>query len=319
MAVPETMVTAAETAKFLNISEHWITEQAGIQSRFHVRHESGASLGAAALRQAMASADCSLSEIDLLICAGATYDQPVPSNASLLLHHIGAPKPCPAAWDVDATCLSFIAALEIADAFIAQGRYRRIAIVSTEIASKSLNRLEQESAVLFGDASAAVIIERAGDEDPSSLLAFRMETYPEGAPLAAVRGGGNAIPAGRLAEQPEAFAFAMNGRELMRLTLNTLRPFMERLFHGLPFGWAELECLIPHQASRLGLALAEKILGVAEGFCYRSLERYGNCVAASIPLSLHLAIEEGALKRGDRLCLAGTGAGFALGGAVLIY
>ncbi len=320
MAVPPRRVTAAELAPLLDTSADWIEGQTGVATRYYAEADtSGAALGAVALRQALDNAGLVGSELDLVLAAGATYDQPVPSNAALLLREFGFASPAPACWDVDATCLGFIAALQTADALIRTGAYRCIAIVTTEISSRSLNLQERESAALFGDAAAAVVLGPAGPDDASALLSARLETYPEGAHLAVVRGGGNTLPARSVLEQPEAFAFHMEGRDLLRLTQRTLKPFMERLFAELDFSWHELACFIPHQASHAGLLLAERLLDLPPGTFYRTLHEFGNCVAASLPLSLHIAIDRRHLHRGDRFCVAGTGAGFSLGGVVMVY
>ena len=146
-----------------------------------------------------------------------------------------------------------------------------------------------------------------------------METYVEGAHLAVVKGGGNALPGRHALTQAADFAFSMQGREFLRLSHKTIRPFMERLFGPLEFSWTAVDCLIPHQASATGLLLAERALDLPPDTFYRTLADYGNCVAASLPLSLHLAIREGRIRRGDTVCLVGTGAGFALGGVVFEY
>ncbi len=316
--LPKKKVSYLDLAVLTGVAPEWILEKSGVETRYFVEHETIGSMGAMALANALDSANLHYRDIDLIICASGSYDHPVPSNACLIPRFLGQPDlgiPC---WDIDATCLSFITSLEVVAALLATKRYRTIAVVASEIASKSLNFKEKESATLLGDGAAAAIF--TGDvSGESALLAYRMETYSSGAYYTYVKGGGNVLHPRDPEAVPDDFTFHMEGREVLRMATERLLPFFEAFFKETPFRMADIDWIIPHQASRVGLAMAQKALKIPdERFC-NILAQYGNCIAASVPMALHHVVNNEALKRGQMLLLCGTGAGFSIGATLLRY
>jgi 3-oxoacyl-[acyl-carrier-protein] synthase-3 len=317
--LPEKIVTSAWLAETLHIDEQWILEKSGVKKRHWVTDETVALMGARALEKALQKTNIKFEELDAIICASGSYDYPVPSTACLIPAFLGknqAGIPC---WDIDATCLSFIVALDAISYLIAGGKYQYVAIISSEIASRTLNFNDKETTTLLGDAAVAVILSKTSAIEKSGILQSSVKTFSEGAMDTYVKGGGNAWHPRNPEAKDEDFTFQMNGRKLLKIASEKLLPFMEEIFEKAGFHWTELNMVIPHQASKLGLLMAQKQLKLSDNQFYKNLENYGNCIAASVPLALHEAIEVGKINRGDTICLLGTGAGFSIGANILVY
>jgi len=269
-----------------------------------------------ASRDALAAAGLQPSDVDLVISASGTPDQPIPDGGVLLHRELGL-SGVPA-FAVHATCLGFLAALHVAAPLVASGAYRCVLVSCAEVTSGGLNPNEPESAVLLGDGAAAVVLTPTPEGEDSVVEAVRFETYSEGADLTAVRGGGSRLHPNSPDRRDEDFLFSMDGRGVLRLTLGRVGPFLEALRPGLASGLAGIDRVVPHQASRAGFRLMDA-LGWPQACVEQTLAWTGNCVAASIPIALHTAVAGGRIRRGDRVLLTGTGAGLTLGGVVLTY
>ncbi|MBF2052140.1 MAG: beta-ketoacyl-ACP synthase III [Candidatus Sericytochromatia bacterium] len=317
--LPPRQVSAAELEARLNLSHGWIEAKNGVSVRHYVDGESNSDLGAKALQRALDKAGLAYEELDLLINASGSYDYPIPETSALIQDKMGQGNSGMPSFTVDATCLSFVTALDVAGAFIASGRYRTIAIVSSEVASKSLNPAEKESATLLGDGAAAAIVRRAPEGSPSALLSSVMETYGSGAMYTHVKGGGNVCHPRDAGVRDSDFTFHMDGPAVLGSAFRRLRPFVKKLFGPLDFSLQEVDLFVPHQASKVALEKAQRFFRLRDEQFANYLAQHGNCIAASIPMALHDAIEAGRIQRGGRICLLGTAAGLSVGGAVLIY
>lgn len=317
--VPPRRVSAAELEAQLDLNPGWIEAKNGVSTRYFVAGESNSDLGVKALQAALEKADMAYEELDLILNASGSYDYPIPETSSLIQQKMGQGNSGIPSFSIDATCLSFVTALDVAAAFMASGRYQKIAIVSAEVSSKSLNPAHKESATLLGDGAAAAILKPTPPGETSALLASRMETYGSGALYTYVKGGGNAYHPRDPGYDVDMGTFHMDGLAVLGRAFKRLRSFSKLLFADLDFKLKEVDLFVPHQASKVALEKAQKFLRLNDQQYVNYLSRYGNCIAASIPMALHDAIEEGRIERGQRLCLLGTAAGLSIGGAVLIY
>ncbi|TAF34250.1 MAG: beta-ketoacyl-ACP synthase III [Cytophagales bacterium] len=317
--LPKRSVSYQEIAEKTGVEASWILEKSGVATRYFVEDETIGSMGAYALTDALRRGQLSFQDLDLIICASGSYDHPVPSNACLIPRFMGQPDlgiPC---WDIDATCLSFITSLEVVGALIGAGRYKRIAVVASEISSKSLNFKEKESSTLLGDGAAAAIFTHSAAQQTSAMLAYRMETYSSGAYYTYVRGGGNVLHPRNPEATPDDFTFHMEGKEVLKMASSHIKPFFKRFFAELPYSLQDMDMVIPHQASKIGLSMAQKAMELPSERFYNVLGLYGNCIAASVPMALHHAIVENKVQRDQKILLCGTGAGFSIGAALLNY
>lgn len=297
----------------------WIEEVQGVRERRWVEGETASQMGAEAAREALSKAGLEPTELDLIVNASGTTEQAIPDGAPLIQRELGIESSGIACMTVHTTCLSFLAALDLCGSLLATGRYRRILIVSAEITSCALNFDHIESSTLFGDAAAAVVVQQTPGGQQSCIQAARFETYGEGAYHTQVAGGGTRRHPANPETRPEDNLFYMDGRKVFRMALKYGPAFVKRLKSDLQEGFGGIKLVIPHQSSKRALAAHPRVLGVDRGRIMRTLDRYGNCVAASIPLTLHEAICQGRMTRGDQILLFGTGAGLSFGGLVLTY
>ena len=318
--LPGKVVTSAALEQSLGLPEGWMMRKSGVQERHWVNEEKPSEMGARALERALQNGGLVFEDLDLIICSAASFDYIVPFTAVLIQRELGkmhSGMPC---FDLDATCLSFVMAMDVANSLIQSGRYRRIAIVTAEIASRNLNPNDHETYSLLADGAAAAIVEAAGPEDESRVLNAFMTTFPAGAEYTLLRAWGGAEPPSRCEPYPEAHRyFQMEGRNLLKFTFEHLPQFLETLYDPLDFTLQETDLIIPHQASVAGLSYFKRIYHLDESKVYDNLATHGNCISASIAMALHDAIELGKIERGQRLSLMGTAAGLSLGGVVMIY
>jgi 3-oxoacyl-[acyl-carrier-protein] synthase-3 len=314
--LPRRHVTGEEVDARLRLEPGASAKMSGVQGRYYVDGERASDMGAAAVADALQRAGLGPDDVDALISCGGTPEQPIPFNAALIQQRLGwAQRP---SFDVGATCMSFVLGLDVAGSLLAAGRYRRIALVAADVASCGLNDEETEAAILFGDAAAAVILE-AGD-GASRLLGAAFNTWPEGIAHTEIRGGGSALPATRYEDARRAdYLFHMNGPRVFRLALSVVPPFVRGLLGELGLTVADLDLVIPHQASGTALELMRRRLDVDPARWVRTLHKYGNTIAASVPLAFDDCVREGRVKRGDRVLLLGTAAGFSAGVVVFEY
>lgn len=312
-------IDSQEIEKKNGIPVGWSKKYSGVESRHHVTFETNGYMGAQAADQALEKAGLRLDDIDLLLAAGGTFDYPLPNQASIIKKEMKDGDISDiAAIDLDATCLSFVAALDFASRMLDPHSMKRILIVSAETASKGLNPSNWETTTLFGDGAAAAIVEY----DPSGeshVIRSLQKTYSKGVYEAIIEGGGNKHFFRDTPYDAELHSFRMNGKSLLRLAKQEIPKFMDAFYNEVPFGIEQTDLIIPHQASKMGMHIFTSMYSFAPKQVKSTLNRHGNCIAASIPLTLAEAIENTELKRGQNCLLSGTSAGFSIGGILIRY
>lgn len=312
-------VSSADLEQKHGLPQGWSEKYSGVKSRHHITFESIGYMGAKAIEQALEKCQMELKDIDLLISASAGFDYPLPSQASVIKSELkdGMTVNIPAL-DVDSSCLSFVSAFEIASSLLDGKKYKNIVIVSSEIASTGINPSNWETLTLFGDGAVAAILQFDPNSD-STYIKSTMQTYSEGVFDSTFKGGGMKLFFKDNPYDPEIHSFAMNGRKLLRLAKTHLPDFIDAFFENLPIKMEETDAIIPHQASKLGVSILSNLYQVKENQVLGNLATCGNCIAASIPLVLHDAVESGTIKRGDVCFIIGTAAGFSIGGLLLRF
>jgi len=280
--------------------------------------ESQAYMGARAIEEALRESGCGIQDIDCIVCASGTPHRPLPCTASSIQHELGSDArgiPC---FDIDSTCLSFITALNLMSAALACGQYKRVVIVSTEKTSVGLNYASVESSGLFGDGAVACIIER-DPEGKSCILGSSMMTDAKYNDICRIEGGGTHLHAKmRDAQNASEYLFHMDGPLLLKRVLYSMKPFLADLYAASGITQRDIHCVIPHQASPRAMEIVRRFLGFQKQQWVSIVHEYGNCVAASIPMALHVARQRKQVTSGDTVMLLGTGAGIALAGAVIV-
>jgi 3-oxoacyl-[acyl-carrier-protein] synthase-3 len=282
--------------------------------------ETSSSMGAAAAMQALDAAGVAPRDVDVIIGACGVMEQPIPGTSVLIQQKLGLGSSGIPAFDVNATCLSFLAALDVAAMGFDSRRWSRALIVSSDIASAALDFGDPGASVIFGDGAAAAVIERSDEEGGPSLLGRRIETYGSGFELCELRSGGTRL---RPHEDLEGFlsasSFRMDGPGVYRAARRRAPLLMQKLLSGAGVTLDDVGLVIPHQASAHGLSYLHDVLGIQEERIVNVFESCGNQIAASMPTALHEAIVSGRLQRGDLALMIGTAAGISIGAAILRY
>jgi len=316
--LPDRIVLSSELERKAGLTAGWIERKQGVKERRRVALETNSEMSAAAAREALDDAGLQPADLDLILNASGTTEQAIPDGAPLIQHHLGLGESGIACFSVHTTCLSFLTAFDLSASLLATGRYRRILIASAEITSKGLNWADQETSTLFGDGAAAAVVGLTPAGEMSAVHGARFETYGSGARFTQVMGCGTSRPPNHPDTRAEDNLFHMDAEAVLLMTFRHAPQFLEHLKFAIPGGLSQLDVVIPHQASRLALDSHTRF-GFKRQQIVRTLECLGNCVAASIPLTLHAAIRCGRLSRGNRALLLGTGAGLSFGGVVFTY
>jgi 3-oxoacyl-[acyl-carrier-protein] synthase-3 len=285
------------------------------ERRYASAEETSSFMAAEAARRAAAEAGWELGQIDALIGACGVMEQPIPGTAPLVQRRLGLGESGIPAFDINATCLSFLPALDHAIGGMAVKGWRRVLVFAADIASAALDHDELEASAIFGDGAAAVALEAGG---ASRILASRLETYGDHSDLCRLEAGGTRLRPGE--DLPGFMArsrFRMEGVPLFKVTARRFPPFMARLFAEAGLGPDEIASVIPHQASAPALAHLGRALGGDPGRIVDTFAMLGNRIASSLPHSLAVARRENRLTPGSASLLVGSSAGMSLGGTII--
>lgn len=307
-ATPPRIQTSADLAALIGKDASWIRQHAGVNQR-HVckTHDDPAVLIASIAKPLIEEHG----PPDLLINASAMPRQLLPDSSVFIARELGLDRT--EAFSINATCLSFLVALNTAKSLIQSGDYESVMICCCEFPSLSRNFDQPESAALFGDAAAVAIVKKNAG---AIFHNFKMDTYPAAAEFAQLRGGGVMKIPEDPNTTPKDHVFDMQGEALLRFTLPRLTRFVRQYLESANLSLSDIDLIVPHQASKSGMQIVEK-LGFPQSKIINALADYGNCVAASIPLALSIALQTERIKLGHRVLLLGTAAGMSIGAGVL--
>lgn len=316
--VPAKVVLSEALDQRLGFPAGHLERLSGVRSRHVCEAEDQIDLAVAAASLAMERAAVVADDIDLVLGACGIPYQTLPATAPLVMRRLGIPDGAAAAFDVNATCLSFLSALEFAAGRIVAGQSRTALVFSSEIASRALPWKEQpDVASLFGDGAAAVVLTPAPD-GTGVIRASLMRTYPSAYEACEIGAGGTRFDFAREAAAFAAHAvFRMDGKELFRVTHRHFPRFVDDLLAAAGWTPADVDLVVPHQASPLALEHMIEQTGMPGERVVNIAARFGNQIAASIPTALDIAWAEGRITRGTRLLLLGTSAGVSFGGMAI--
>jgi len=310
---PERIVTNDDLAQRVDTSDEWIRARSGIRERRMVgedEHTSTMAVGAG--REALERAGLTAADLDLIIVATSSPDYLTPPVSSQVQDLLGAS--C-GAFQVVVGCTGFVYSLAIAQQFIATGACRTILVVGAELTSRWIDWEDRATCVLFGDGAGAVVLQ-ASDE-PSGVLAFVLGSDGSGAEHLIVPGGGVAHPPSHETVDARLNYVRMNGREVFKFATRKMPETLEAVLGKAGLTVDDLDLLIPHQANLRIIEYAAGQLGIPMEKVVVNVDRYGNTSAASIPLALCEALDEGRARPGDTLALVAFGAGLTWASAVV--
>jgi 3-oxoacyl-[acyl-carrier-protein] synthase III len=309
--LPARIFENAEFAKTLDTSDDWIRSRTGIERRhFAAENEKTSDLAIAAARAALHSAGLTGVDLDAIILATATPDQTFPSTATRVQHAIGMDRGF--AYDIQAVCAGFIFALSSADALIQSGQARRVMVIGAETFSRILDWNERTTCVLFGDGAGALILEAQSGEGTSQdrgILATDLNSDGRYNDLLYVDGGPSTTGT--------AGVVRMAGQEVFKHAVNKLAETGTAALARAGLMPADIDWIIPHQANLRIITMTAHKLKVPMERVVVTVQDHGNTSAASIPLALSVAHEQGRIHRGDVLLMEAIGGGLAWGAAVL--
>ena len=277
------------------------------QTRYRIsRDETQLSLSVEACEKALANANINIKNIDCIVSASAVGIQPIPCSAALIHEKIAKGTDIPAL-DINTTCTSFITALDTMSYLVEAGRYKRILIVSGDVASIALNPKQKESFELFSDSIVACVIEKTDEE--IGIIDSLQKTWTEGAHSTEIRGGlTNYHPKYFSEDTKEEYMFDMNGKNILALSLKEIPKMFEEFLKKNNIKISDIDMVIPHQAS-IAMPLIMQKLGFDKNKFIDEVKDFGNMVSASVPLTLAHALENKKIKKGDLIFLIGTAAG----------
>lgn len=277
------------------------------QTRYRIsRDETQLSLSVEACEKALANANINIKNIDCIVSASAVGIQPIPCSAALIHEKIAKGTDIPAL-DINTTCTSFITALDTMSYLVEAGRYKRILIVSGDVASLALNPKQKESFELFSDGVVACVIEKTDEE--IGIIDSLQKTWTEGAHSTEIRGGlTNYHPKYFSEDTKEEYMFDMNGKNILALSLKEIPKMFEEFLKKNNIKISDIDMVIPHQAS-IAMPLIMQKLGFDKNKFIDEVKDFGNMVSASVPLTLAHALENKKIKKGDLIFLIGTAAG----------
>lgn len=304
-ALPSRLVTNDDLAQVMETSDEWIASRTGIRQRYFCGEgEGNTALAVSACRQALARAGIDPAEIGLCLAATFTPDHASPSLACEVHGALGLPESTPA-FDINAACTGFLAALETARCLLAGGNLRgKYALVfGSEVISRVLDPADRSTAVLFGDGTGAAVVTLSKQHPFVSLLGARGDAE-------ILRAGGSG--------QADQYV-RMEGKAVFRFATQILPACIDQLLERAGCGLDEVDWVVCHQANGRIIDHVVRKLGAPEEKFYKNIHRYANTSAASIPIALDEMCENGLIRAGQRVLCVGFGAGLTWGGALLTF
>lgn len=336
--VPETVVKNDDLAQFMDTNDEWIQERTGIKERrFAKKHEESTStMGTRAATIAIERAGLNPSDIDFIVFATLSPDYYFPGSGVLLQRQMGMQGI--GALDIRNQCSGFVYGISIADQFIRSGMYKNVLVVGAEFHSMGLDFTTRgrNVSVIFGDGAGAAVVSRSDDPesrilsthlhadgDHAEKLAFinpgahtgvhgQLEQY--GYPDANVPGG--AFITQTMIDSGDIFPY-MDGQYVFKFAVQKFPEVIMEALQTNGYTPSDLKMLIPHQANLRIAQFVQRMLKLSDDQVYNNIEKYGNTTAASIPIALGEAWEQGKIQKGDLVCLAAFGAGFTWGSVLL--
>ena len=311
---PAQVLSNADLERMVDTSDEWIVSRTGIRERrVAAADETTASMGAVAALRAIRTAGLEPDDIDLIILATLTPDYWMPSTAALVKEAIGNTKA--AAFDVMAACSGFVYGYATASAYISAGLAKHAVVIGAELLTRFLDYTDRSTCILFGDGAGAVVL--SASDEPTAPVGIELTTEPQGAYMIWLPAGGSKSP-----PSPETIArgehkIRMEGKETYRFATRTLASTALAAVGKAGIAPGDVDLFIPHQANIRIIEAVAKGLDLPMERMFVNLDKYGNTSAASVPIALAEAVNEGRVAVGDKLVMVAFGAGFTSGAVAM--
>lgn len=309
--LPTKIMTNYDFPTSLETNHEWIVERTGIvQRHIAAEGENTSDLAVQAGANALADFEIAPESIDLVVLATTTPDDTMPSTASKIQHRLGIKQG--AAFDVNAACSGFVYAMTIANSFIVAGQANRVMVIGAETYSRILNWEDRGTCILFGDGAAAIVLEAQdgkGDNSDRGVLFSRIHSDGQYTDLLKTTGG--------VSSTMNAGVLTMVGKEIFRHAASKMPAAVEEGLKELDLGKEAIDWLVPHQANMRILNSVAQKLHISEDKVITMVQNHANTSAASIPLALHQAAQDGRIKQGNLVACPALGAGLTWGCTII--
>lgn len=319
--VPDNVVTNDDMTQYMDTNDAWIQERTGIKQRryFTYGKDTNASMATAASRMALERAGVEAAAVDLIVYATITPDYYFPGSAFLMQRELGLEGI--AVIDIRQQCSGFVYALSIADQFIKSGMYKTALVVGSEIQSSLLNKSTEGRgvAVIFGDGAGAAVLQATTDSD-HRILSTHLHADGRYAEDLYVKDPGSSRDGRWITEATVAegnYNVTMNGSAVFKHAVVRFAEVINESLTANGFQPNDLSLLVPHQANIRISNYVQQQMNLPEEKVFNNIQLYGNTTAASIPIALTEAFEQGRIKSGDLVCLAAFGSGFTWASALI--
>ncbi len=309
--LPGKILTNFDLAKMVDTTDEWIVERTGIRVRHIAREdETTSDLAFEAASRAIRSAEIGVNDIDMIVVATTTPDETFPSTATRVqarLNMLGG-----AAFDVQAVCSGFIYAVSVADAMIRSGQAKTVLVIGAETMSRLLDWNDRSTCVLFGDGAGAAVMqarEGAGTREDRGVLMTRIFSDGRLHDLLYVDGG--------VSTTGTAGHLRMQGRDVFKHAVTNISAAIDLVAREAGVALSEIDWFVPHQANQRILDGTARKLGISPERVISTVAEHGNTSAASVPLALTVAVDDGRIKRGDLVLMEAMGGGFTWGATLV--
>ena len=312
--LPDKVLTNHDLEKMVQTSDQWIVERTGIRERHIAGKEMSASdLAVPAAKKAMAAAGVSPEEVDLILVGTSTPDMLFPSTACFTQAKLGCVNA--AAFDMLAACSGWVYAMSVANAFIRGGQYKTVLVIGTEVMSHIINWEDRSTCVLFGDGAGAVLLKAS--DTPGGILAAKIFSDGSKSELLYAPGGGSSSRFTPELIEEKKYTIAMVGNSTFKIAVKSMADAATKAMKENNVMPADIKLVIPHQANLRIISAVAKQLGMPEEHFFSNLQKYGNTAAASIPIALDEAMEQGLVAKGDLVLMVTFGGGFTWGSLLI--
>lgn len=302
-SVPQNIVTNFDLEKMVDTSNEWIYKRTGILERRIAKGDNTIFHSKVAAEKALKESSIKAEDLELIIVCTLTPDNIIPSTACSLQKELGADKAL--CFDLSAACSGFIYGLDVASSMIKTGRFKNALVIGAETLSKVVDFKDRNTCILFGDGAGAAVLEESYDGGILNIYDGSDGTLGHNLTLSFNNGEENFVK--------------MNGKEIFKFAVNIIPHCINEVLKGTGINLSDINLIIPHQANaRIVEATSKKVNLPIEKF-YTNLDRFGNTSAASIPLALACAYEDGKVKKGDLVILVGFGGGLTYGAVLLRF
>ena len=310
--VPEKVLTNTDLEKIVETSDEWIIKRTGIRERrIAAEDQSTSDLALEAARVALDRAGLAAEDLDAIILATLTPDTYCPAGACYVQNLLGATNAC--AFDLSAACTGFVYGITVGSSLVRTGVHKNVLVLGAETLSRFIDYTDRNTCILFGDGAGAAVLSRAEEGSDSRLLDHYLRSDGGGTDLIIMPGGGARRPSSHDTVDGKLHFLSMQGNDVFKFATKSMQTLIETAIERNGLSVDDLDLVVPHQVNSRIIDTVLRKVDIPEEKIYLNLQRYGNTSAASVPMALHEAVEEGRVQAGSLVLLVAFGAGLTWG------